>query len=456
MAILQRMTAICLVIAIVLGVVMMVSCGVAWSKASITPNHSKQRPPGLVTSDIPNYSEAWFLEQMRPLVWENKPKLVMQLAYLGLQIHADSTRLRILLVHAASMAGRCDWVRVHMLKLRKDGESPRFRQMARDVIYSCFGGWQPYFGMGLITSVKHATDRRHDQSQISAEPGSLYHDHCRALGALCDPASGLKTRNMQTSRQTMWLSVSAINYRSIGIAYDDQLLLQVFKGVSLAGKFRAEGIRVNYRRMRPWRRKLVMTSALDAGTGWFAQDERLFPVTHFGGSVGLVYRSLKNHRLSAKFLARQHAPGRASKREVGTEFEAVLALSPRLVAGVSIKQIMHHRGRAALHSDSLQKTVSAHLRFDTADSLPLAKTHRLAVGLEVSRSKEQFALPLPYLARPYRETGRNLSVKVGLLPQKRKHAKIEIILDRNFLASPDALRPRKSSNISMNIQIFLN
>jgi hypothetical protein len=84
------------------------------------------------------FSELWFPLRLQMLDRQNQPELVMQLSSLGLRIHQDSIRLRV----AYAKAGRCDWVRQHCLFIRKNATSNKFRQLARDLIYRCFGGWK--------------------------------------------------------------------------------------------------------------------------------------------------------------------------------------------------------------------------------------------------------------------------------------------------------------------------
>lgn len=90
----------------------------------------------------------------------------MQLASPGLRIHQDSIKLRVAYAKAGTAAGRCDWVRQHCLFIRKNATSKKFRQLARDLIYSCFGGW------------------KHHLKGLRAKLGAKNRTHavCRAIG----------------------------------------------------------------------------------------------------------------------------------------------------------------------------------------------------------------------------------------------------------------------------------
>ena len=100
---------------------------IGFYSAPITPvhggpdAHTKPVPPVDYSAD---QSILWFLDRLQVLARHGRHREVMQLGFAGLALHPQSVDLHLAIVKAAIHINRCDWVRDHILFIRRHSVLP--------------------------------------------------------------------------------------------------------------------------------------------------------------------------------------------------------------------------------------------------------------------------------------------------------------------------------------------
>ncbi|MDB2324162.1 hypothetical protein N9W44_01170 [Alphaproteobacteria bacterium] len=409
-----------------------------------------------VESPMVGYSEAWFVLWLQELSYTHQPEMAMQIGSLGLKSYPESARIRIAVATAAYQAGRCNWVRDDLVDMRTNLASAKFRQMARDLIYRCFGGWQQYLSIGGLTGRRRSMSGQGDATVIASEEGSRFHNLCSALRGLCDENKSMKLAQARQFAIDMWFDLRAIMHRSTGGGYYTNLSVQTFRRVPSRGKFQASGAGITYQIARPVARRTVGifqlgtgNSKIRQGAGTTDTDQR-----HIHGMFGL-YFSLFNKRTivwevgesqlaSADTIFRQTSINTAYRQELAHDWHGELG----------IKRSINRRVGATVMPSSFSNSVSATLTFPLIAHAFCQSCYRIDGKIQFLLRTEQFSRALFYLARPHQEKSRNISLTVNFLPIRANYPKVEILASKRRLSTINPVKSKGGNSITIRF-IFL-
>jgi hypothetical protein len=403
-----------------------------------------------------HYSARWFILQMRDLSLRHQPKQAMQLAYLGLQTHPQSPVLQLALANLGYATGRCDWVRAHLLEIRRNAPSAKFRQLGRDLIHRCFGGWQHSLGLGGLGRKYHADGGRSDVTSIASQPGSRIHSYCRALANLCNPDRRLSLQPYQRATVNIWMDVTAISHRSTGQFYYDQLALQLFRGIPVKGKFQASGVSLGYLALRPLSPRLAGFVRLGVGSGEFNLAGTAGGVSqnHTSAAVGLRHLTIQKNLLTTGLREMHASSPQGDTHEIRLQMGVERMVRKNLRGNLSTARTLVKRDSGLFYPNSVKNRVAASAHFLLAETPWDNAPYRLNAQLSLSRISDQFAKALPYLASPHVEITREVTFGLTLMPKRQDRLKIEFSVTRNNFFTTDLLQAKKEYHASIYLYLM--
>lgn len=403
------------------------------------------------------FSERWFLLRLHMLDRQNQPELVMQLASLGLRMHQDSIRLRVAYAKAGTAAGRCDWVRQHLLLIRKNATSNKFRQLARDLIYRCFGGWKHYLAAGAVTGKRHSINGRSNAATITAEPGSRFYNQCLVYRGFCNPDRHIHISETRRSAIDLWGYLAAILHRETGADFTNQIVVQMFRRSPSKARFQAKGVALSFYMRRPVTQRTYLSFEMEAGAGEFQRGtaETDLNQQHLSVAGGLGHRLVRGW---PEFI--WQIEERRSFSGEGTTRHAVLGTKIRRLwdndwlGELGVERIVAEHAPGAARPDPVADVASASLRFPLASKGAVLPGYRVEGEARLSKVSEQFSRPFFYLASQHADVTSSSAVSLSFVPESSSHPKIEIAFRKDRIETPNPLIPKQANNITLRFYFY--
>ena len=403
------------------------------------------------------FSERWFLLRLQKLDRLNQPKVMMQLAGLGLRMHQGSIRLRMAYATAGNAANRCDWIRQHLLFVGKNAVSPIFKQLARDLTYRCFGGWEYQLAAGAMAGRRQSINGRSSVTSIAAEAGSKFYNDCLAYRGLCNPDRHIHVAETRRSAIDVWGHVQATLFRQMGADFYTQILVQIFRRSPSKARFQAKGAALKFHLRRPLAQRTYVSVEMETGVGEFQRgvNEEDLNQQHMSVTVGL------GHRLAHGWPEMVWQVGqRRSFSSVGTTSHTILGTKVKRrwdndwVGEIGVEHINTNYARGAARPNSVADIASVSLRIPLAKEGAVLPAYQLEGALRLSTTREQFSRPLFDLAERHVDVTRSSALSVFFIPTSHPHLEVEISFIRDRTSSPNPLIAKQVNNVTFRFNLY--
>lgn len=425
---------------------------IGFYSAPITPVHggpvAHTKPVPLVDYSA-DQSILWFLDRLQVLARHGRHREVMQLGFAGLALHPQSVDLHLAIVKAAIHINRCDWVRDHILFIRRHSVLPFHKDIGRDMVDICFGGWVRQLAGGATVRHRDVSGNASKSNFVAAEPGSVIDSLCRILPGICAPERRLPLRSRKKTTSQIWLDLAVISHKSIGKDFFTQLSLQLHRHISTDAKARGTGVRFGFDMRRPIRHRLAADWRLQVGSAFSKQHSTIREQgqSHVIAETGLIYRPRWNQQVHGQILTAYGANNNANMRRRRIRLGHLFDMAGGLQTNVAFARNWIRRDQGPFAPDSVLDQWSGSLWVPLSDSELAAGDLKMDAKIRVSLTRESYAAPLPHLANLHVTKGRNFGASLFLSGNGSFHPKIEISFDLNKFSTADPLYPKTVNSI---------
>ena len=420
--------------------------------APITPLHAgpdaHAKPVPLVDHSA-DRSILWFLDRMQALARHGRHREVMQLGFAGLALYPQSIDLHLATVTAAIHTNRCNWVRDHILFIRRHSVLPIHKGLGRDMVDICFGGWLRQLAGGATVRHRDVSGNASTSKFVAAQPGSVIYSLCRVLPGICAPENRLPLRSRKKTASQIWLDLAAISHKSIGRDFFTQLSLQFHRHISADAKARGVGVRFGFDIRRPIGHRLAADWRLQAGSSVSKERNviRERGQSHIISETGLIYRPRWNQQLRGQLLAAYGASNNTNMRRRRVRLGHVFDMTGGLQTNMAFARNWIQRDQGPFAPDSVLDQWSGSLWVPLSDRRLVGGDFNLDAKIRFSLTREAYAATLPHLANLHVTKGRNLGASLFLSGNGPFRPKIEISFDLNKFSTADPLYPKTVNSI---------